>query len=401
MQENKLIIVGIDPGTTTGYAILDLQGNLVSLKSAKNLGLNSLLDEVLKEGKAICVGTDRAKVPNLIGLFSAKTGAKIISPKDDLRVEEKREIVKNFDSGNGHQSDALAASLFAFNRLTHILDRIEGYARQNNKNAIKSRIADLVITKEVSIREAVGIIENSGKEEDSRIIKDAIEKEQLRQKDFLRLYRIIKKHESELSLLKNQNHSLKDYAGSLERKCIGQQKKEEIDIEKKIQKNISFKNKSINFLEGRISEREKEIRYLKESIQKFDCLLASIGKFTILKKLENLGSAEFSKKIQDLRITNGDILLVNNPNIMSAEVIQFLKDRVDVIIAMEDPNNVLKEDYNFTFLDAGNLNIEDYGKFASAPKSEIAKALESKSLLKDIIESYKQKRKDEVTSLNP
>src|SRR3989344_1995899 len=217
MRENNLIVVGIDPGTTTGYAILDLQGNIISLRSSKNLGLNSLLEEILKEGKAIAVGTDKAKSPNLVELFSTKIGARVFHPKEDLRVEEKRELIKDFEAKVGHEADALAAALFAFNRIKGILDRIDSYARENNKTAIKAKIADLVITKEVSIRESVDIIENPDKEE-SHIIKEVIEKEQLKQKDFLRLYRIIKRQENELALLKRQNHNLKNYSNSLERK---------------------------------------------------------------------------------------------------------------------------------------------------------------------------------------
>ncbi len=400
MSEKRLIIAGIDPGTTTGYAILDLQGNIVSLKSSKNLGLNSLLEEVFKEGKVICVGTDRAKVPNLIELFSAKTGAKILFPKEDLRVEEKREIVRKFSAKNGHESDALAAALFAFGRIRSILDRIENYARENNKIAIKAKIADLVITKEISIREAADIIENPGKEE-SQIINKVIEKDQLRQKDFLRLYRIIKMQENELALLKRQNHNLKNYSRSLERKHIGVQQKEEYEIDKKIQKNLSFKNKSINFLEGRVFEKDKEIGMLKKAVAEFNSLLANIPQSTILKKLDNLGSAEFSKKFRELNISQGDILLVKNPNITSTGVIQFLKDKVDIIVTKDAPSKKIKEDFNFTFLEAEALNIKDHGKFASAPKMEIAKALESKTLLKSVIESYKQKKKEEITSLNP
>ena len=30
MGDQKLLIAGIDPGTTTGYAILDLNGNLIA-----------------------------------------------------------------------------------------------------------------------------------------------------------------------------------------------------------------------------------------------------------------------------------------------------------------------------------------------------------------------------------
>ena len=163
MMESKLLVVGIDPGTTTGYAILDLRGNLVSLKSSKNLGLNNLLEEILKEGKAVSVGTDKAKIPSLVNLFSAKTGAKIIYPKEDLRVEEKRHLTKEFKANDGHQNDALAASLFAYNRIKDVLARIDKYTRENGRLIIKEKVADLVLTKDVSIRDAVEIIENNTK----------------------------------------------------------------------------------------------------------------------------------------------------------------------------------------------------------------------------------------------
>jgi len=38
----ELLILGIDPGTTTGYAALSLKGELIGVGSAKELGQNAL-----------------------------------------------------------------------------------------------------------------------------------------------------------------------------------------------------------------------------------------------------------------------------------------------------------------------------------------------------------------------
>src|SRR3989338_4293379 len=217
MNVNKLLVVGIDPGTTTAYAALDLNGNLVSIHSSKNLGLNGLLNEILNAGKVVVVGTDKAKIPSLVDDFSAKTGARIIYPKEDLKVEEKKSMVKEFKTENEHQDDALASSLFAFKKIKPVLERIDSYAKENNKEGIKDNIIDLVLTKEVSIREAADIIENYDKEE-TRIIKKVIEEKTLRQNDFLKLYRIAKRYEKESSLLKRQNDNLKTQLKGLERK---------------------------------------------------------------------------------------------------------------------------------------------------------------------------------------
>src|SRR3989344_6609699 len=207
MNINKLLVVGIDPGTTTAYAALDLSGNVISVKSAKNLGINALLAEVMQLGKIVVIGTDKAKIPSLVEDFSAKTGARIVYPKEDLKVEEKKSMVREFKTENEHQDDALASSLFAFKRINPVLDRIDSYAKDNNKEGIKDNIIGLVLIKEVSIREAADIIENYDKEE-TRIIKKVIEEKTLRQSDFMRLYRIAKRYEKEFMLLKRQNDKI-------------------------------------------------------------------------------------------------------------------------------------------------------------------------------------------------
>ena len=42
MRESMPLIVGIDPGTTTGVAVFDLSGNLILIKSGKNLARSDI-----------------------------------------------------------------------------------------------------------------------------------------------------------------------------------------------------------------------------------------------------------------------------------------------------------------------------------------------------------------------
>src|SRR3989338_5333635 len=350
MDNSKLLIVGIDPGTTTAYAVLDLSGNVISIKSARNLGINALLAEVMQLGKIVVIGTDKAKIPSLVEDFSAKTGARIIYPKDDLKVEEKKGMVKEFKTENEHQDDALASSLFAFKQIKGILERIDSYARENNKEGIKDNIIDLVLTKEVSIREAADIIENYDKEE-TRIIKKAIEEKTLRQNDFLKLYRIAKMYEKEFTLLKKQNDNLKTQLRGLERKySYFDPKAIAAKADKKFQKNILFKEKSIDFLEKEIERKDNEIRKLHGGIRKFNDILSNVNNISVLKKLDNLGSAEFNRKMHLLNIAKNDILLVDNPNIISEEVAGFLKEKVDAIITKAPASSKIRQKSGITFV---------------------------------------------------
>ena len=144
MEGKKLLIVGIDPGTTTAYAVLDIEGNLLHLASSKQLSLNQMISDTLKLGKVVLVGTDKGKIPHLAAAFGAKFGARIVNPEQDLKVDEKRKIVSSFDFDNEHQADALASALFAYRSEKSLLDKIDFFAEKNKKHGIKNRIKTLV-----------------------------------------------------------------------------------------------------------------------------------------------------------------------------------------------------------------------------------------------------------------
>ena len=401
MGDKNLLIAGIDPGTTTGYAILDLDGKIVGLNSSKNLGLNTLIADVLKLGKVVCVGTDKAKIPSLVELFAAKTGAKIIYPKEDLKAYEKRKLAADFKTEGEHQHDALASALFAFRRIKGILERIDRYAEENKKQSIKDKIADIVLTKEISIREAMDMIEHPGKEE-TGVIKRVVEEKKLSQSDFMALYRTVKRHEKENYLLKRQNNNLKSHIGNLEKKYSSMSYKTGSDeTDKKMQKILMFKDRSISFLEKELAYKDAKIRNLLDAIKKLNNFISRADDVVILKKLDNLGSAEFSRKKMFLNIKKDDILIVNNPNIISNDVMNFLKDFVEVIIAKIPPSEKIRQEYDFVFLDCKKLRIEESGLFAIVPKEDFKAELENKDMLKSIIADYKNKRKIEISQVIP
>src|SRR3989338_8130847 len=250
MESKKLLVVGIDPGITTAYAVLDIEGNLLRLNSSKQLDLNSIISQVIGLGKPILAGTDKAKVPGLVEAFAAKFGAKIINPMEDLKVEEKKRMTSGFDFSGEHQSDALASALFAYKETKALLDRIDFYSRKNNKQSIKEKIKELVIAKKISIRNAVSVIEK--KDEESRIIEKIIVEKKLNEADFLKLHGKLKRYETEMKLIKLHNNNLKNRIIHLEKI------QSKIEMPKNENKKlIDFKEKRIKFLEGLLSSKEK------------------------------------------------------------------------------------------------------------------------------------------------
>ena len=386
MEDRKLLIVGIDPGTTTGYAVLDIDGKLLHLNSSKQLDLNQLISQTINLGKAVLVGTDNAKVPNLVGTFATKLGAKIVNPDEDLKVEEKRRMAENFNFSDEHQGDALASALFAYKSARTLLDKIDIFVKENQKSNIKNQIKDIVITKSVSIKNAVSIIEK--KDEEDRIIEKVVVEKKLNENDFLNLYNKLKRHEAELKLVKNYNNNLKNRIRILEKNQIKNPNKEQRIEDKK----LGFIKDRIKALDSKLQSKDEHIEQLKSLIRKFNNIMSNISNFYILKKLDNLGASEFNLKNKILNIRRNDILLVDDPNILSSSVIDLLRGRIFVIVHKNPISKKTENSMPFVFINAKNLEIDEDKYFGFVDKKHFEMEKSKVNWVKKIIDDYKQEK---------
>ncbi|MBI2664178.1 DUF460 domain-containing protein [Candidatus Woesearchaeota archaeon] len=155
----KQLIVGIDPGTTSAYALLSIDGEAIKVKSSKKLNLSQMIKETTKHGTPLIVGTDRRKCPELVSKYAAKTGAKKAVPSYDLPEAEKNAIAKGFQTENSHQKDALAAAYVAYKQYEALLKRIDKTLLREGKTDYSDEVKSIVISRKISIKKAVDMIE--------------------------------------------------------------------------------------------------------------------------------------------------------------------------------------------------------------------------------------------------
>ena len=155
------LILGIDPGSTIGYAVLDLDGKLVKLDSLRNSDLNKTVSKINGLGKVVAVGTDVSPVPKFVDNFASNFGAKIIEPKNDLQLRYKKKLTKeylkdkNIKVKNKHELDALAAALVAFKHYQPLFNKINNHLNQINKEYLNKEIKNTVLRKEIPIKRAI------------------------------------------------------------------------------------------------------------------------------------------------------------------------------------------------------------------------------------------------------
>ena len=332
------------------------------------------------------MGTDKAKVPGLVHSFATKLGSAIASPKEDLKVDEKKKIafcIKNHGFDNEHERDALASALFAYNQAKALLGRIDNFARDNNKHQIQNRIKEIVIRRKISIKSAVSLIEGNGEEE--RIMEKAATGRALSENDFLRLYDKLKKCEEEISLVKRYNNKLLERLGRMEKTPAQAHEK----AQKAGDKTDIFRENRIRFLERALKLKNKNIDEIRLMVKGLSNKISCIDDFYVLKKLNTLGSNEFGFKSGFLNIKRNDILLVDNVNALSLSVIDALKNKVFMIVHKKPISKSIENSLPFVFLHANGLNIEEYEHFGFVEKGHFEMQKGRIDWFRKVIEDYK------------
>ncbi len=151
------LIIGLDPGTTTAYAILDIDGEIIKVSSKRNIKLCNILTDIIYHGKPILVGTDKGKIPSLVKKFSNLTGAIIVSPDEDLLSCEKK---KNIKAKNSHEADALSSAFFAYEQKKKLLERISNKLEKKDKLELKDEVVKIVFSNKSSIDRAIKTLES-------------------------------------------------------------------------------------------------------------------------------------------------------------------------------------------------------------------------------------------------
>lgn len=378
-MQKRILLLGIDPGSTIGYSILDINGNLIEMDSSKTLSLSALRLNTISYGKVVLVSTDKNPPPKFAIALSNSLGARLFYPKYDLKIEEKKELIKDHKTKNSHQRDALSSAILAYKKITPLLDRIKKHTTQGNFE----QVTDLVITKKLSISQAISHLDQ--KPEVRQIKKQTKtgieipkinplkEQNQLLELENRRLKVVIKK----LNLQKQKILSLLD--------------QKTIQEKQKARNQISINTYQEMLLE--IGKHKEQIKNLQYKIQEQNKFLSNLDDKIIIKKLESLSFIDLTRKLSILDIKKGDMLYIKNPNEFSKKTLDFLRNKVTIIIVPKKSS--LKE---FTQIEEKDLDLEQIGNYAKISRSKLNQKLQEKSLLFEIIEDYKLKREKNYIS---
>jgi predicted RNase H-like nuclease (RuvC/YqgF family) len=153
-------IVGIDPGVTTAVAILDLDGEVVKLKSSRSFSLRNIIKFLSLECTPVIIASDVSPAPRLLEKVATAFSVPLHTPAESLSRKSKSRLVNGFALKRviGHKRDALAAAVSAYGTVVPMLKKIEKRLSKlsvSNKNIVHDVAGKIIVGECQNIAKAV------------------------------------------------------------------------------------------------------------------------------------------------------------------------------------------------------------------------------------------------------
>ncbi len=327
-RAKRYLIAGIDPGTTTAVALMDLAGNLISIRSKKDWSISEVIEFITEHGKPVIIATDKKNPPEFVSKVRASFNAVLHSPKEDLNVEKKRDLTSEYKILNDHERDALAAAMDAFN-----------YYRSKFRN-IEKRVPTGVDAERVKAEIVRGTrldsifedkkVERIEKKESLDVdLASALEKRDRKIRELL----------EENEILRRQIRELKEEIDRLRTKIanLSSEEKEKIRKETYI-RNLEFR---ISELLSEIKDKDSEILKLKEQIETLRKL--KFGELIGWKEVKVLRKFSKEEVEQNREIGEGDIVLILDSSGGSDSVAEMLcKRKIRAVITFGEMSHLAR-----------------------------------------------------------
>jgi predicted RNase H-like nuclease (RuvC/YqgF family) len=409
----RYLIVGIDPGTTTATAALDLDGNLLHLASSRQMTMSDVIESLYKVGKPLIIATDVQEMPYSVEKIRRAFSAIAFVPKQDVSVETKMELSAPFEYANDHERDALSAALDAYRQYRHkfqnLIKRIppghdldEVRARVIRGQSLDSVLGEMKVpARQPEAAEAVPVPADSGRHDERVRVLDGMVK---------RLRTFVAELQEEVKGKEYEIHRLQARIRKVNTTR---------DAELAKDSEVIKKDAVIQSLKKRLRKEERHNRNLLKRlarIKKF-AELSMEGEVVPVKVMDALTKDGLRRLAEDVGIEEGDIIFVTRTDGWGRNIVRDLADlRVKAVIAISDVLAVSDPQMLPLFREAGvpllsdrQAGVQIRGKQGLAGKGTLESALrewqgqqekherEKKSeMIEHIFKEYKSERGKEV-----
>jgi uncharacterized protein len=407
----RYLIVGIDPGTTTAVAALDLDGNLLHLASSRQMAMSDIIESLYKAGKPLIIASDVQEMPFTVEKIRRAFSAIAYTPKQDVSVETKVELTAPFEYGNDHERDALSAALDAYRQFRHkfqnLLKRIppghdldEVRARVIRGQSLDTVLGEMKLPAREQAAEAPPVLPD-GKHDDRVRVLDGMVK---------RLRTVVAELQEEI---KGRDHDLQRLKSRLRKT----QTARDAELAKELE--VVKRDAVIQSLKKRLHKEERNNRNLLKRLSRIKKFaeLSMEGEVVPVKVMDALTRDGLRRLADDVGIDEGDIIFVVQTGGWGRSIVKDLAElRVKAVVigasalaASASQMEPLFREANIPLLSDKDAGVQVRGKQGLGAKDLLDHAIvqweeqqaqherEKKSdLIEHIFKEYKSERGKEV-----
>ena len=346
----KFTIVGIDPGTTVGIAILSLDGDLLYLKSFRGIAPDEVVKLIAEYGKPAVIASDVTPMPGSVEKIRRSFNAVPASPGIEVSAEEKIALGKSFGYSNDHERDALTAALLTYRSYKNVFSRIEKKAPQN---------ADLELIKfhvirGASIEAAIEKTRTSGEPEKPKP-KEHAEKPEDKAVDesLLKLRETVHRQSEQIQNLHEYLDELKEELVAKDRKISKLESrlssfKKEAYSEVRKSKEVQIRDETIANLKKELSRKSKTVKDLRRRSNKLRKIqkMEIRGEGTAVKVIAAFTKESIAETKEKYGLKEGDVVFLEIPSGGGAATAQILVDAgILAVIIPEDISHAAEETF--------------------------------------------------------
>lgn len=369
------MIAGVDPGTTVGWVVLDWDGNVVAHGSQRGFDRDMVVAELVKAGRIFLIGTDKAKVPNLVREVAASLGAEVVAPQEDLRVEEKREMARGLDLANMHELDAFAAARVAWRRKFPVVRKVRSFLLNESKQQLFVPMIELVLQEGLSLRAALTILtprEEAFVEEDTSETRD---------EDVVKLYHNLSRQRKANASLQKRNDELAANILTLEAQIVILRERLSGMVLPKSKDHVDqVKQSQIASLSQRLQNAQDAEHLIRMKLDVVESALRD--DVVVLDRFASLGKKELRN------VTGvGSVVFVDDAHKCSDRVVDELrKQGVELLVCKHKP----LQDLPFAVIKVEK--VVEGERIALVDRSWLEKVRSQASVLSKVIEEYQKER---------
>lgn len=409
-QKRKYIIAGVDPGTTTGLALLDLEGKLVKLHSSRGMSVPDIIEMITDNGRPLVIATDVKPIPGTVEKIRRSFNAISGEPDESLTLEDKINLAKPYGYNNDHERDALGAAASFYRHNKNKFDQIK---KRVPPGLDTDGIIALVMRGETIDSAVASFSVNDAKEEQKIEVKPVEEPD----KRVIDLSGTIKRQQDTIESLRTY---LEELRTEMEKKNrIIETRDEEIRSLKagtysKIRKykELRIRENRVRQLKSAVKEKEFIIEELKQQVEELKRVrsLETSGLTVPVKVVPGFTREAITATAQQYGINPGDVLFFKDASGGGPAGVDILADlQVRAVIFRGEPaHNAVEEFYKMElpFLSENSLPVQYVDDFGVVDPGELnaleerfnkelvsKKKKEKEHLLDKLVEEYKSERR--------